>query len=85
MQFLKIGTTTHSYVDMVHNCPQKTTRPFGGAIHVFHVPHSGIDPTNGTFASKFEESPSNDNVSGVGGCNHIPPPSKSSSKLVFEI
>ncbi len=46
---------------------------------------SGIDLTNGTFASKFEESPSSDNVSGVGGRNHIPPPSKSFSKLVFEI
>jgi hypothetical protein len=70
---------------MVHNCPQKTTRPLGGAIHVSMSHTSDIDPTNGTFTSKFEESPSSDNVSGVGGWNHIPPPSKSSNKLVFEI
>ncbi len=46
---------------------------------------SGIDRTNGSFASKIEESPLNDNVGGVGGWNCIPLPSKSSNKLISEI
>jgi hypothetical protein len=50
---------------------------------MFHT--SGIDPTNGNFVFKFEESSSSDNVGGVGGWNCIPLPNKSSNKLVFEI
>jgi len=32
---------------------------------------SDTDTTDGNYASKFQESPSSDNVGGVGGRNHI--------------
>jgi hypothetical protein len=58
--------------------PQKLTRPFGGTIHVLQPHTSETNTTCGSFASKFEESSSGDNVGGVGGhttrnsviCNH---------------
>ncbi len=54
--------------------------------YMFSMSHtSGINPTNGSSTSTFEESPSNDDVGGIGGWNRIPPPRKSFSKLVFEI
>jgi hypothetical protein len=37
---------------------------------IYHT--SGVDTTDGGFVSKFEESPSCDNVGGVGGKNHTP-------------
>jgi hypothetical protein len=46
---------------------------------------SGIDLTNGSYASKFDELPSSDNVGGVGDRNRILLFSKSSSKLVSKI
>jgi hypothetical protein len=33
---------------------------------------NGIDTIGGSYVSKFEEYPSCDNVSGVGGWNHTP-------------
>jgi len=54
------------------NHPQKLTGPFGGAIHVLQPHTSGTNTTCGSSASKFKESPSGDNVGGVGGWSRTP-------------